>query len=80
MVKVLNTETLARAGAHFLEMSTLEKVPSVMVLLLQTIDAIGKTLEDKSFMDNARIMYNTLLNDPDTDVNYYAKLFSSGKQ
>lgn len=60
-------------------MSTMEKVPSVMVLLLQTVEVVSKTLDDKNFMENARIMYNTLLNDPDTDVNYYAKLYSSGR-
>lgn len=78
-MKVLSHESLAKSGAQFLELSTVEKVPSVMVLLLQTIEAIGKALNDKNFEDNSRIMYNTFLNDPDSDVSYYAKLFSSAK-
>lgn len=80
LAKLLSPEILAKAGGQLLEMSTIEKVPSVIVLLLQTVDVLGKNLDDKNFLENARIMYNTLLNDPDTDVNYYAKLYSAGKQ
>ena len=73
----LSPEVLAKCGAQLLEMSTTEKVSPVMILILQTIKLISTKLQDKSFDENAKIMYNTLLNDPDSDVSYYAKLYAS---
>ncbi len=77
LVSILSQDILAKIGAQLLEMSMTEKVPSVMVLILHTVHTIGQTLNDKNFNDNAKIMYNTLLNDPDSDVSHYAKLYST---
>lgn len=72
----LSPEALARTGSQLLEMSTREKVPCVIVLILQTVHKIGERLNDRSFEENARIMYNTRINDPDSDVTHYARLYS----
>jgi hypothetical protein len=77
LVGCLSLEVLSRLGATLLEMSTTEKIPNVMILVLQAVHLIKKILNDKSFDENARIMYNTLLNDPDSDVAYYAKLYAT---
>ena len=79
LVDLLSPEVLARTGAQLLEMSTTEKVAPVMILILQTIKLISTSLSDKNFDENAKIMYNTLLNDPDSDVSYYAKKYASSK-
>jgi len=79
LADVLSPDALAHTGEKLLDLSTKEKVPNITILILQTVHFLRKHINDKHFDENAKIMYNTMLNDADSDVSYYAKLYCTSQ-
>jgi len=65
--------------SQIVDMVKREKVPSVLVLILQTVNEFQKTLsvDDPALAKQARELYSSLQKHQDTDVAFYAEQFAS---
>ena len=62
---------------QIVEMANNEIVPSVLVLILQTINEFQASINDKNLDAAAKQLYLKLQENPDSDVNYYSKQFAA---
>jgi hypothetical protein len=66
-----------KTGNQLIELSKTEKVPNVIVLLLQTVNDFRANCNDKSLAASAKELFHSFESHQDSDVSYSAQSFSS---
>ncbi len=72
----ISHETIQKVANQLVDMSKTEQVPSVLVLILQTIHEFTQNGDDKVLSNIAQGLYTSLQEHPDSDVSFYAKQYS----
>lgn len=77
IVLYLSQETVLNVSDQIIKMAQKENVPSVLVLIIQTIHEFQQTINDSTLDATAKQLYERLQDNPDSDVSFYAKQFSA---
>ena len=75
----LSHETILKVSNQIIEMAKHEKVPSVLVLIIQTINEFTQNSDDKPLISGAQGLYTSQQDHPDADVSFYAKQYIQAK-
>lgn len=69
-------DVIHKVTNQIIDLAKQEKVPNVLILILQTVNEFQKIINDDQLKKNAKDLYTSLLQHSDSDVSFYAERFS----